>query len=52
MQDIGDVALVEFAEKGTAIEAGAMPMLAPRWFDADTSDATPGWGARAPPESA
>lgn len=46
LQDIGDalaLALVEFAEKGTAIEAGPMPMLAPRWFDADTSDATPGW---------
>ncbi|MFE7182175.1 SpoIIE family protein phosphatase [Streptomyces erythrochromogenes] len=55
LQDIGDAlarALAGLSAQGTAIEAGPMPMLAPRWFDTDASDATPGWGVAGVPGSA
>ncbi|MCX4912031.1 SpoIIE family protein phosphatase [Streptomyces sp. NBC_00687] len=37
---------------GAVIEPGPMPMLAPRWFDPETSCVTPGWGVPGVPGSA
>ncbi|MFD6971388.1 SpoIIE family protein phosphatase [Streptomyces sp. NPDC059949] len=55
LQSLGDAlarALADLAGRGTVVEAGPVPTLAPRWFDTDAADATPGWGVPGVPGSA